>query len=325
MINKKASKIILKIILAVLLAVVLFAIFLFLNGTRFHKAYDADPYLSEWMGDIDDSTLLRKVKIPGSHDAGTSGMLWPFATQNSTITEQLTYGCRYFDIRVNKTDKGYKIYHSFANGADFEPILDSLKAFIVSHPTEVLILDFQHFSGDSRDDVIRMVYDSFNKDGLLVHNTGNVTDAEFISSLTLGEARGKCLVFIGGTTDDTADWIFLRNNDECTRDDTVLDSFYLGDYHKGGFDSLTGNAHPEYFALEDEKEEKGTAGIFVLQCQLTDGYMIFGPASIERGQEKKMDEYVINLRTDSHLGVINVIMRDFLTLEKCTAIIDLNK
>lgn len=300
------------------------ALGLWANGTCRYKGQVAEASAAEWMAKIPDETPLRQVAIPGSHDAGTYGMVWLGRTQNYSVGTQLSFGARYFDIRVNKTDSGYPIYHSVINGVEFGEVLADIKEFIKAHPSEVLILDFQHFKGGSREDVFTFLADELDSEGLVLHNDTGRSDVEFIHSLTVGEARGKCIVFFGETDDDFSDWIFLRNNDECTRVNTAMDSYYLGDCHKAGFDALVGEAHPIYFDLLRQRQAQGTDCIFVLQCQLTDGKLIFGPWSAERGQEERMDAYVMDLRENECFDGVNVVLRDFLTPEKCREIIDLN-
>ena len=313
-------------IIAVILSVILvLTAALAINGTCPYRNQEADAEYLTWMSELDDDLLLRDIVIPGSHDAGTYEMPWLGRTQNYSVAAQLTFGVRYFDLRVNKTEDGYPIYHTILNGTDFTEILSQIKEFILAHPGEVLILDFQHFKGDSSADVQLMLEKALREEDLVVRNDTDLSDAEFIRSLTLGDARGKCLVFFGETGDDPSDWIFLRNNDDCSRTDTALDSCYIGEYHKSGFEALVTEAHPLYFEKLRAAREAGTDGIFVLQCQLTDGRLIFGPWSMERGQEEQMDEYVRNLREGEYGEDLNVIMRDFLTPAKCADIIALNK
>lgn len=318
------KKKILRIPLFVVAALAVGVLALYINGTCGYKGQVADASYSSWMEKMPDETLLRSVKIPGSHDAGTYGMIWPGRTQNYDIATQLSFGARYFDVRVNKTEDGYRIYHSSLNGVQFSEVLNDIKSFIKEHPSETLLLDFQHFKGGSKADVLEILSEELEKEDLVLHNNTKKSDVEFMHSLTLGEARGKCIIFFGETNDDPSDWIFLRNDDGCTKEDRTLDSFYLGDMHKAGFEKLVGEAHPKYLERLHEKQQSGADCIFILQCQLTDGKLIFGPWPVERGQEKKMDEYVRNLRDSSDFDAINVIMRDYLTPEKCADIIGLN-
>ena len=66
-------------------------------------------------------------------------------------------------------------------------------------------------------------------------------------------------------------------------------------------------------------------GLFVLQCQLTDGMLFLGPKFRESQVEKEMNQYVDSLKDSKDLIYINVIMRDYLSPSKCTSIIVLNQ
>ncbi len=68
----------------------------------------------------------------------------------------------------------------------------------------------------------------------------------------------------------------------------------------------------------------GVDGLFVLQCQLTDGKLIFGPWARERAQDETMSAYIENLGSSEDIDILNVILRDFITPDKCRQIIDLN-
>lgn len=228
-------------------------------------------------------------------------------------------GVRYFDLRVNKIEDKYVIFHSIINGVDFLPILDSIKKFIVANPSETLLLDFQHFSGSSQNDVYKFITEYLYNDNLLVENNTNLSDLEFISNLKLKDARGKCIIFWGDRSNDLSNYIFLRNNDECIKSGMSLNSYYLSDYHY-----LVENGYPIYFDSIISKIEKEGKGIFVLQAQLTDNNLIFGPYSKEKTNSKYISEVINQFKNDDKLQYLNVIMRDFLDINKCDEIINLN-
>ena len=125
--------------------VILFGLFLVLNGTNFDSYKKPEEPLDSWMSELSDDILVKDIIMPGSHDAGSYGMVWLGETQHLTIEEQLEIGARYFDLRVNKLEDDYVIFHSIINGVEFLPILESIKNFIIENPTETLLLDFQHF------------------------------------------------------------------------------------------------------------------------------------------------------------------------------------
>ncbi len=278
--------------------------------------------LDSWMIAIDDETAINKIAIPGSHDAATIGTIWCAETQKRTVKEQLLLGARYFDLRVHKKKDDYVIFHSIADGVDFIPVLNDIKEFINDHPTEFLILDFQHFKGDSQEGVAAILSDILGD--ALLKNESNMDDVQFIRSLTLKEVRGKCIIFWGDETASNYNFTFLRNDNECTRAGASLDSYYLGKIHRSTFENLVQKAHPIYFDRLSTKQKNGSDAIFVLQCQLTSKNILMGPWRAEKRQVNKMTEYVKSLAKHEKLEAINVIMRDFLDAQKCSDIINLN-
>ena len=316
--------ILLKIIAAVVLGVFLVLLALFLNGKSRQKFQGADPALSTWMAGISDSALLRQVAIPGSHDAGTRGLLWAGETQTYTIAQQLQSGVRYFDLRVHKKGDNYVIFHSILDGTGFLEILTFIREFIQTHPSEVILLDFQHFKG-SQEGVKQLLLSELGDRGLLVRNTTELSQLTFIRCLTLGQARGKCLVFWGDREETDADYLFLRNDNECTRENMCLDSYYLAKSHKMDTKGLIETAYPAYFMRLQQQKSEGRDTMFVLQCQLTDGKFVRGPWSRERNHDPLISEYIRRLAQSEHLADINIVLRDFITPKKCEDIVALNR
>ena len=325
---KKVLTVILIVLGSLAGAALLFVGGVALNGTCFRDPGEPDERLSRWMGELPDDLRVCEIVMPGSHDAGTNGMIWPGETQNTAVKEQMLFGARYFDLRVHRLDDGkLVIYHDILDGTDFLPILGDIRAFLEEHPTETLLLDFQHFSGSSQRDVFDALTEELDSRGMLLkYDDDELDEVEFISRVTLGEARGKAIVFFGDRSWYEGDFIFHRNNDSCSEMGMALDSCYDADLHKSGTGALLNEAFPKYFALEEEKTEIWGPGIFVLQAQLTDGRTIFGPWSLKRRHDGLMSEYIRNLKNDpENLCRVNVIMRDFLTPQKCEEIIELNK
>ena len=312
-------------IFIIIISVLILAIFvLFLNGTSRVKFNGSNPELSSWMRDIDDAAPLNRIAIPGSHDAGTAGICWLGETQTYSIGQQLSSGVRYFDIRVHKNGESLRIYHSIFDGADFHDVLEDISEFITANPSETLVLDFQHFKGDSQESVRKLLEEQLLDRGLIVANESGFSDLQYIRQLKMGDVRGKCIVFFGDGYDCSPDWIFARNNDGCTLGNLCLDSFYIGSIHKAAPDKLTAEGHPIYLGRQRERVAAGEDGLFVLQCQLTDGSLVLGPWARERAQDKTMSAYIDDLCNSEHIDIINIIMRDFLTPDKCQQIINLN-
>ncbi len=298
-----------------------------LNGHYFCSDSDIKGDTTLWMNYIRDDVLLNDVVIPGSHDAGTYNTNWLGRTQGYSVKEQLDMGTRYFDLRVNKTSDGYYMFHSILNGERFEDVLFALKSFIKNNPEETLILDFQHFKGEAEADVIEYIIDAIVTPGLAVKNETEMGDLEFVSKLTLGETRGKCLILFGNESMAREhSFLFSRNNDKCTEKGQALNSCYISEYNKMSSKDYINTALPYYFEnIKKKISGEGFKGIFVLQGQLTDGYLIFGPYSKEKTHDKNMSEYIVAIKDDpERLALTNIIMRDFLTTEKCENIIKLN-
>ena len=313
----------LKIFGGFLLIIALTLLGLRVGGKSPQRFEGAPSELSDWMRNIKDDTLLRQTAIPGSHDAGTRGLIWAGETQTYTVTQQLLSGSRYFDLRVHKKGEEYRIFHSILDGVAFSGVLAELKNFLLAHPSEVLLLDFQHFK-ESQNKVKEMLWQELGEQGLLVVNRTGLSPVEFIRRLTVGEARGKCVIFWGDRSENGSDFLFLRNDNECTFDGMCMDSYFYGPYHKRDTACLLKQAHPIYFQRLSSLRQKEQNAVFVLQCQLTDGLVVRGPWRRNRNHDPIASAYIRALKDSPDLSDINVVMRDFITPEKCRDIIELN-
>ncbi len=323
------KKKILKITVNVLLILAVIVSSVVLNGLYFEKRSKVvDFKYYGWMLYIADEVPVVDIVMPGSHDAGTYDMNYLGRTQAHPIAKQLNIGVRYFDLRVNKTEEGYFLYHAMFDGENFVDVLEDIKTFITENPSETLILDFQHFKGGSEADVAAMLEASLASEGLAVKNETEQSDLAFISTLPLGQARGKCVILFGGNEVLVSehDFLFNRNNDACTKEGQALNSCYISEYHKGHSAPFIEEGLPAYYQnIKDKIEREGHKGLFVLQGQLTDGFYIFGPYAKEKWHDDRMSDYVAGIKDDpERLALTNIVMRDFLTLDKCKAIIALN-
>lgn len=291
---------------------------------------EVDENLGKWMSYIKDETLLKSVVIPGSHDAGSENMMWLAKTQSKNIAEQLDDGIRYFDIRIQKDGDVFVAFHGPIKGLKAEDIFGDIRNFISERRTETLILDFQHFKGESEADVVRFV-DRYLSEYVLRNDTEK-DDVTFIDELTLGEARGKCLILWGEEENDhhkINDYVFLRNDDEGEREESVLHSYYDYDLNILSPQDYVEKAIPEYI----ERYKEVDKGLFVLQGQLTDGFPMFkkkfkftimGPQFQEARMQYLMSRRIVNFKDSADLEYINIIIRDFVNAAKSREIISLN-
>ena len=103
-----------------------------------------------------------------------------------------------------------------------------------------------------------------------------------------------------------------------------LNSYYESDYHYNDSEYLEKHGYPLYFENIKNKVITEGKGIFVLQAQLTDGNLIFGPYSKEKVNDKEISHIITSFKDSENLQYLNVIIRDFLNVTKCNEIINLN-
>lgn len=128
---------------------------------------------TNWMSDLRSeigAIPLTELTIPGTHDMGTYGITSDSSTasdgQGSDIGcfiahgvcerygqaqhpfkdafEELQDGIRYFDLRVCRADSGVFVTCHGLEAAPLQDILDGTRAWVDSHPGEVVILDLNH-------------------------------------------------------------------------------------------------------------------------------------------------------------------------------------
>lgn len=316
----KLKSIIAIVIVSVIVgAIVAIGLGLGLNAKKAIDDTEATPFLSEWMSYIKDDVLVKNTVMPGSHDAGTAGMMWMAETQNRTISEQLASGSRYFDLRAWKKGDEYFVFHGPIKGMRFEPIIDEIASFLTVHPSEFVVIDMQKFKGDSQLGVIDLISSKLG-DKIVKNNTLS-TDIDFIDGLTVGDARGKCIVVWGDTdTVEEADFLFWRDNDKGTRAGSalVLRSFYFRKYNTLASSDYIKKGISTYLEMHKEKPQ----GLFVLQCQLTDPVFVIGPKALEALHTANMSNYIRHF--DFVNNQVNILMRDYIGPKKCAEIIILN-
>lgn len=319
---KLGVKITLIVVSLFLLAVVLAVSICYSIANRVNDMSVPSKGLSKWMSMINDSAALKSIAIPGSHDAGTNGMPWYSKTQSRDIGDQLACGTRYFDLRVKLKKGECRIYHGPAYSLYLKDILRDVRDFLTSNPSECVILDVHKFGNAEAKPKTVELLDEYLADMFVVKPDGK-TDLEFMEALTLGEARGKC-VLIWGDVDEYAALggrYLLRNDDHGDVDVGCLQSFYERSWNwYYSSDKYIKKALPAY--INKYKESRG--GLFVLQGQLTDGSFVAGPRYREGGHQENMNEYVSSLWNSEDLEYINIIMRDFISPNKNMLTIALN-
>ncbi len=161
---------------------------------------------ADWMKKLSDSTTLNNIMMPGSHDAGMSvtnhcsvDSADYSKTQSVSIGDQLVYGSRYFDIRVDFDHDELVTYHREGplgcNGQLLKAILDQTQQFLIKYPSETAILKFSHI----RDYIGHDPYDTKSRIAKLVKNytdyiyTNNQGSTN-LAYITLNDVRGKMIL-----------------------------------------------------------------------------------------------------------------------------------
>uniref|UniRef100_A0A8D8VD77 PI-PLC X domain-containing protein 3 n=2 Tax=Cacopsylla melanoneura TaxID=428564 RepID=A0A8D8VD77_9HEMI len=143
-----------------------------------------------WMRDLPNtlhSMPLIYLAIPGSHDTMTysikknsgiapdatkevkilSKIFGPLAkrivynwsvTQHLNITDQLNMGVRYLDLRVSSKSGDSNLYFVHAMFAgEVKTRLEEVNGFLNAHPSECLIIDFQHFYSFTKETHVQLI------------------------------------------------------------------------------------------------------------------------------------------------------------------------
>lgn len=318
--RKRIITVTIRIVLAIILTTV--AILIIIANSKRDKSAPTDE-LANWQSMIVDHARLKDMVIAGAHDAGTIGLPYFAATQDRTTLNLLNCGTRYLDLRVSYAKGKLLIYHGPSKGIALTEVLEDVKQFVTNHTTEAVILDFQHFDekdGESQQGALEAVTSVLK--GLLVVNDTDLTDVEFVNGLTLEQARGKCLVVWGRENEAVLqqNFVFKRNNDNGSRKDSVIHSYYVGSLNKKSSSKYISTALPAYI---DKYKAEGQ-GLFVLQGQLTDGLYVLGPKFREATHTDNMNNYLDGLKQSDNLQYVNIVIRDFVSPAKNCHTLQLN-
>ena len=170
-----------------------------------------------WLDKIRDDVLLKNLRVPQVHDAATAYInpsdknTWKlnvtglgsvanristvaYWSKNQDLSPSLAFlaGARSFDIRVYVKKNGDAIFNHGAIliNMDFLDVISSLKALLVTHPSEFIYVLLK-FSGEISH--YKKVFDNFieiMKDECVV-----IGDPNIDGNKTVKEIRGKCIVY----------------------------------------------------------------------------------------------------------------------------------
>ncbi|WES31672.1 PI-PLC domain-containing protein [Varunaivibrio sulfuroxidans] len=108
---------------------------------------------ANWMSKLPDATLLGAINIPGSHDSAAinTSRHTPYACHNRSITDQLEFGIRLLDIRLQvvKNDDNTYTFNTchgpigstggFNTYQTFSSLMDECKTFLTTNDKETIL------------------------------------------------------------------------------------------------------------------------------------------------------------------------------------------
>ena len=118
-------------------------LFACLGFTGLLKQSSNNKDYKDWMKNIDDSTSLRNINMPGSHDSMALYSIGDLAgqCQSLSLSEQLNLGVRFLDIRLQLNDNKLKVVHGIVDErASFSDVTASIESFLTDNPTEMIIM-----------------------------------------------------------------------------------------------------------------------------------------------------------------------------------------
>ena len=147
---------------------------------------------TQWMSKVDDSTPIRELSIPGTHDSGALHSIADVSGKCQTlgIRSQLDIGVRLLDIRLKRNGERLCVVHSFVDQAmDFSTVMDTLSDFLKEHPSETLFVSIKEDTDASK---------PCAPFGEMVESTlgryGDIVSVDTELPETLGDARGKIFI-----------------------------------------------------------------------------------------------------------------------------------
>lgn len=161
------------------------------DGAYFRNADDGFQTYNNWMERIRDNKLLTELALPGTHDSSTYTSILPFVkTQVLTFSEQLSYGIRFFDIRLRHSKNIFTLCHGSVNlGLTFSDFLDAVTKFLGEHPSEVVLFRLKEDQAPGNN--TRSMRETL---GEYLDTYKSAYLKKTYTSLSLGEARGKFLI-----------------------------------------------------------------------------------------------------------------------------------
>jgi 1-phosphatidylinositol phosphodiesterase len=110
-----------------------------------------DEFISHtyWMRDVPDDAPVTTLSIPGTHNSCcVNGPLGFAKTQNLDLTEQLSAGIRFFDIRLTHYQDNLCVHHDIVcTEKSYTDVLDICGSFLRQYPSETILMSVKDETG----------------------------------------------------------------------------------------------------------------------------------------------------------------------------------
>lgn len=196
---------------------------------------DRAKWMQERLGALGNKALSTLL-LPASHDSSMyrRGIIESWAkTQDLSIYGQLSYGIRWYDLRVRWTGSKFVMFHGPVDGPDLADILADMKKFAQEGHKEVAILKFSHLKDIDNDTYAKMTTQITEAIGpwLVKSKPSGVR----LAQMTLSQYVNNGTAFLAVVDDDypiakpaAGFWIYR-------------DAEWSGDDHEEGYDPLVGD------------------------------------------------------------------------------------
>jgi 1-phosphatidylinositol phosphodiesterase len=179
----------------------------FVPGDSFLALFSS-ANLSDWMSELNDSTPISALSIPGTHNSPTCHKALPSVRcQAVSPKEQLDNGVRFFDIRVqpqhpeDPSKDGLILVHgvfpiSLTGSKHLRGLLKDVESFLAAHPRETVILSIKREGPGEHTDqqLARIVRDHYANDPAKWYTDPRIPP--------LGQVRGKMVLMRRFALDD---------------------------------------------------------------------------------------------------------------------------
>ena len=271
---------------------------------------------NNWLSNISDNTYLSKLSIPGTHDSGARYEPWSGTAkcQDLTISEQLSAGVRYLDIRCRRINDSFEIHHgAIYQNINFDYVLNSCSDFLTANPTETIIMSVkEEYDAENCTLSFEQIFKNYvAKKPALWHQESSIAK--------LGEVRGKIVLFRRFPASSTGGLNASNWPDNTTFSITGSANMRVQDF----YNCSTGDA--KWNAINSMFTETISGNESTLYLNYTSGYKsgLFGLPNIT-GISNDINPRLESYFSTNKSGRFGVIVMDFANAYRCEKIYSTN-